>query len=130
MTIVKRLFANPAALLLMVVGVLSSCVAPPPGPGPGPSRPHPAPQMCSFEYAPVCGQSGNRTRTFSNACLARSDGFRVIHNGQCRRAEPPRACTMEHAPVCAVNGSRWRTFSNSCLASADGFRVVHQGSCR
>ncbi|WP_378950644.1 Kazal-type serine protease inhibitor domain-containing protein [Mesorhizobium sp. ANAO-SY3R2] len=86
--------------------------------------------MCSFEYAPVCGQRADRTQTFSNACLARADGFRVIHNGQCRRAEPPRACTMEFVPVCAVRGNRWQTFSNSCLARADGFRIVHQGQCR
>lgn len=126
MSFVKSLLVGPATLVAALVWVLSSCVPQSPGPGPGPSRP----QMCSFEYAPVCAQRGNTTRTFSNGCLARSDGFRVVHNGQCRRAEPPRACTMEYAPVCAVSGSRWRTFSNSCMARADDFRVVHQGRCR
>lgn len=122
----SSLRVKPAALLLMLAGILSACVPPPPGPGPGPSRP----QMCSFEYAPVCGQRADRTRTFSNACLARTDGFRVIHNGQCRPIRPQPACTMVYAPVCAVRGSRWRTFSNSCLARSDGFRIVHQGRCR
>ncbi|WP_018426864.1 Kazal-type serine protease inhibitor domain-containing protein [Hoeflea sp. 108] len=122
----NRLLANPVALMLMALGMLTACVPQSPGPGPGPSRP----QACTFEYAPVCGQRGDRTRTFSNACMARADGFRVIHNGQCRRPEQQTACPAIYMPVCAVNGARWRTFSNSCLARADNFRVLHQGGCR
>jgi len=90
---------------------------------PGPSRP----QMCTMEHAPVCGQRGNQSRTFSNACLARSEGFRVMHDGQCRASSMP--CTREFQPVCARQGSRTRTFDNSCLARSAGFTVQHRGEC-
>jgi hypothetical protein len=47
---------------------------------PGPPRP----AVCTREFAPVCAVRGDRTRSFNNACLARADGFRVIHAGRCR----------------------------------------------
>lgn len=122
---IPQLFFRTAAFLLLTLGVLSACV--PQSPGPTPSRPG---GMCTMENAPVCAQRGNQTRTFANGCIARNDGFRVLHNGECRRAEPQRACTMEYRPVCAIRGNRWQTFSNACLADADNFRVVHQGQCR
>jgi len=98
----------------------------------------PRPVACTMEHAPVCATRNNRQRTFSNACLARAENFRVISNGACRPAAsvrppaPPRpvACTMEHAPVCATRNNRRRTFSNACLARAEQFRVVHRGTCR
>ncbi|MDI7860886.1 hypothetical protein MRS76_02860 [Rhizobiaceae bacterium n13] len=57
------------------------CRREPVRPSPPAERP---PQACSREYAPVCGQRGNRTRTFGNACEARADGYRVIGRGECR----------------------------------------------
>jgi hypothetical protein len=125
----NRFLAKPVALLIVTLGTLSACVAEvsgPPRPLPGPSRP----QMCTFEHRPVCAQRGNSIRTFSNACLARVDGFRVVHQGQCRRPQTSVACPMNYMPVCAVSGTRWRTFSNSCLARTSGFRIAHQGRCR
>ena len=91
----------------------------------------PRPQACTREFAPVCGQRGNRRQTFSNACMARASGFAVVHRGQCAVSSPgrPIACTLEHAPVCARRGSRERTFSNACNAQAAGFLVVHRGGC-
>ncbi len=89
---------------------------------PGPSRP----QACTMERAPVCGQRGGRMSTFQNACIARSQGFRVLHTGECR---PIMACTREFQPVCGVRGGQSRTFDNSCLARASGFAVRHQGEC-
>jgi len=91
----------------------------------GPSRP---PQMCTMEHAPVCAQRGSLNRTFSNACLARADGFRVIHAGQC--SVVGQACTREFRPVCARRGNVTQTFDNQCLARTSGFSVVHQGQCR
>lgn len=41
------------------------------------------PQACTREYAPVCARAGRDTRTFSNACEARSANFRVIGSGRC-----------------------------------------------
>lgn len=93
------------------------------------------PQVCTFEHAPVCARRGSQLRTFTNACLARSSGFQVMHRGQCRRGSQsvparPVACTREFAPVCARRGNFSLTFDNACLARADGFRPIHSGRCR
>nr|WP_240545204.1 Kazal-type serine protease inhibitor domain-containing protein [Sinorhizobium fredii] len=96
---------------------------------PAPIRP---PQMCTMEFAPVCGERGNRLRTFPNACNARADGFRVLHRGECRpNVRPPveQACTREYAPVCGERGRLRRTFPNACEAGAAGFRIVRRGEC-
>jgi len=55
-----------------------------PGHHPRPPRPD-RPQACTREYAPVCAVRGHREKNFSNACMARADGYRVIADGQCRR---------------------------------------------
>ena len=41
------------------------------------------PQACTREYAPVCARNGRETRTFPNACEARSADYRVINSGRC-----------------------------------------------
>jgi Kazal-type serine protease inhibitor-like protein len=127
----KRISSRSIVLHLLAAGVLSACtVAVVDTP-----RPIPRPQACTFEYAPVCGQRGDRLRTFSNACLARAEGFRVVARGQCRRpasVRPPQsaACSREFVPVCALRGNRRQTFSNACMARVEGFRPLHQGRCR
>lgn len=118
------------------------CRRPPPmtsRPTPLPSRP----QVCTMEYAPVCGQRSGRVQTFSNACQAQAANFTVISRGQCRRQPgitvrpqrppPPRPggiCTREYRPVCGQRGSQLRTFSNTCEANNSGFRIIRQGACR
>ncbi|MEZ2131902.1 MULTISPECIES: Kazal-type serine protease inhibitor domain-containing protein [unclassified Sinorhizobium] len=93
-------------------------------------------QICTREFAPVCGRRGSQQRTFNNSCLARASGFQVMHRGQCRMSVsppiggPPFACTREFAPVCGRRGGQQRTFDNSCLARASGFQVMHRGQCR
>ena len=42
------------------------------------------PAICTREYAPVCARSGRRDRTFSNACMAKAEGYTVRYQGQCR----------------------------------------------
>lgn len=113
---------------------LSACVVepgpvrPPPGPGPGPGS-----ALCTREFQPVCARRGDQRRTFSNACLARTSGFHVIREGQCRApgsgGGQPQFCTREYRPVCARQGSRIRTFGNSCEANAAGWRVIAPGRC-
>jgi hypothetical protein len=113
-------------LMLAAAGLLAACTViveePRPVPRPG--------VACTFEYTPVCGRRGDRERTFSNACLARVEGFRVVHRGQCTRAPVrPSVCSREFNPVCAQRGSRRQTFTNACLARVEGFRVVSSGRC-
>ncbi len=159
--------------MLVILPALSACTADMgPGYGPGPEygtrpvpvrpapppRPRPPqPQMCTMEYAPVCGERGGRTQTFGNACQARNSGFQIVGRGECRagppmtpgpgpgprppRPRPPHEepmppqrpggiCTREYRPVCGERGREMRTFSNSCEAGNAGFRIVGQGECR
>lgn len=134
------------SLLLALGGLLlASCVVeeiPPPRPGPPPFPPG-GPAICTREYAPVCARRGGDLRTFSNGCMARSDGYRVVDRGPCRAVQPrpprpprpdrpdrpPTMCPMIYAPVCAGRGGVARTFGNECQARAEGFRVLRDGGC-
>ena len=129
-------------VLLLAAGamMLTSCVVEeaPPRPGPRPLPPS-APAMCTREYAPVCARRGNDLRTFSNSCMARADGYRVVDRGPCRTAPPSRPprpdqsrpvmCPMIYAPVCAGRAGVARTFGNECQAHAEGYRVLRAGRC-
>lgn len=154
-SVLKRLCAPLAALM-----VLSACsVAVDEGrPHHPPLRPN-QPQMCTLEYAPVCGVRNKSERTFSNSCQARAEGYRIVNNGQCRSSQsrpphmqqpnrpgrpggnwngnsgnnsnrPQAACTREYAPVCAKNRGRSQTFANSCVARSAGFNNMSNGACR
>jgi len=47
-------------------------------------RPEPAkPIACPQNFAPVCAAKGLQRRTFSNACLARAETYRVIRQQPC-----------------------------------------------
>ncbi|MEE4452696.1 hypothetical protein [Novosphingobium resinovorum] len=76
-----------SALGLAGVLVLAGCLETMPGPD-RPHRPPPPrdkPAMCTREYAPVCGVKRKQRQTFSNACMAKAEGFRVVASGDCRR---------------------------------------------
>ena len=128
-------FSGSVSVLLSSLALLlvASCTVIEEGPRPRPPW-QDRPTACTFEHAPVCGERRGDRETFSNACLARSQGFRVLHPGECRRGgnrPPPQAqfCTREYAPVCARRGSSFRTFSNRCEADRADFRVVRRGPC-
>ncbi|MDO9414791.1 Kazal-type serine protease inhibitor domain-containing protein [Pararhizobium sp.] len=87
-------------------------------------------QMCTMEYAPVCGKRGSRTQTFANACQAGANGYRITGRGECPQASQIRACTREYAPVCARSKGRVKTFGNACMAKSDDYRIIHRGPCR
>lgn len=122
-----------------------------------PPRPRPGPQVCTQEYAPVCARRGGDTRTFTNACYARANDYRILYRGECSRpggprppaqpnpppgsappgasnppgtsGRPPQVCTQEYGPVCARRGNDTRTFSSSCDAQAASYRVLYRGPC-
>lgn len=129
-------FARIAGGLAVAAVVLAGCtVVVDDGPGHRPPPPRPGgPAACTFEHAPVCAVRGRDRQTFSNACMARSDGYRVVHAGACRSGgpgpmPPPRACTREYAPVCARRGRDVRTFGNACEARAADYRIIGAGRC-
>lgn len=127
-------FARIAGGLAVAAMVLAGCtVVVDDGPGHRPPPPRPGgPTACTYEYAPACGERRGDRQTFPNACLARADGYRIVHAGTCRRGpdrEPPRACTREYAPVCAQRGRDVRTFGNACEARAADYRIIGAGRC-
>ena len=42
------------------------------------------PRFCTREYAPVCARLDRQDKTFSNACMARAEGYTIRYQGQCR----------------------------------------------
>lgn len=84
MPFVSRL-AGPIVLLL-AAGTLAACsVEVDQRPGGYDPRP---PQICTREYAPVCGERGRDRQTFANACEARSSGYGIIGRGECQFRRP------------------------------------------
>src|SRR5690606_24729584 len=89
------------------------------------------------------GQRGGDLQTFANTCEARSTGYRIVGEGECRR-EPQRpdnrpnrpdrdrdrACTREYAPVCGQRGRERQTFANACAARASGYDIKGRGECQ
>lgn len=128
----KRTAQRTAGLFVALMALSSCTVVVEEHRPPRPERPGP---ICTREYDPVCGERFGERRTFGNACLAESAGYRVVRHGECRRRpDRPRPdedqfCTKIFKPVCARRGPNVQTFSNECLAEAAGYRVVAQGPC-
>lgn len=119
------------SLILAFFGlILSACtvtVDEEPGRPPRPPRP----EMCPRIYEPVCAERFGDRETFSNSCVARSEGFAVLYGGQCRSRPPrPQACPRDYNPVCASKPGDRRTMPNACVARAEGYRVNYSGECR
>lgn len=121
--------------IITLAGLLAACVM---EEGPRPLPPEAGrPAACTFEYAPVCGERRGQRATYGNACMARAEGARIVHDGECRGGSagprppggPQQACTREYQPVCAVRRGERRTFGNACEAEAADHRIVHGGAC-
>lgn len=127
------MIARVGVLVLAAGALLSACTVEVQQPQPLPPAPGPEPGFCTREYVPVCARRGERYQTFSNSCLARESGFRIVSPGECRDGgRPPsnNVCPHNYDPVCARRGGDTRTFANSCRAEESGFRIVYPGECR
>lgn len=130
-------FAKVASVVSVAGTILASCVVVEEGPGMRPPPPLGPPpgrgEICTREYAPVCGERRGERQTFGNGCVANAEGFRIVHPGECRREtgwqREPQACTREYRPVCAERRGERRTFGNACTAEAEGYQPIRPGEC-
>ncbi len=108
-------------------------------------------QICTEDYAPVCGKDG---KTYPNACFASLAKSEVAYLGPCKVEENKTvqpeenktvevnvtseinvvpventsitACGPTQSPVCGKDG---KTYQNSCAAGAAKTEISHTGGC-
>ncbi|KAI8891623.1 hypothetical protein BC833DRAFT_626659, partial [Globomyces pollinis-pini] len=71
--------------------------------------------ICPAIFAPVCGSLKGVQTTYSNDCVAKAAGAKVLNKGECAEAV---ACPMIFAPVCGTLNGVPTTYSNDCVAKA------------
>ena len=88
---------------------------------------------CTMDYNPVCGCN---EKTYSNPCVAESNGVLSWVEGACESAKTPcidsskidpKPCTRDYRPVCGCDGE---TYSNACVAESNGVTSYSKGVCK
>jgi hypothetical protein len=80
---------------------------------------------CLSLFDPVCARKKNELVNYANACIAASEGAKVLAKGGC-----PQGCPMVYQPVCAedAQGVR-RNYGNACAAEKDGAKIIRNRRC-
>ena len=113
------------------------------------------PQVCTKEYKPVCGCTGE---TFANECMAHAAGVNIAAEGPCQKPcggptgllcgdgefcqydagtcgagnagiciDKPEACSKEYFPVC---GCDLVSYGNDCMRQLAGVSKAYDGECQ
>lgn len=77
---ISRVGFVPAAVLAVVLAAAAAT----PARAQDQTKSRPRPQICTEQWAPVCGKKNGVTKTYSNACFAAADGAAVVAQGPCR----------------------------------------------
>lgn len=99
--------------------------------------------VCTQEYAPVCGTRGGTDRTYSNLCMLESDGAELHYTGECVVCasgetfneatyscdEAPQECPAVYDPVCGALEGVIETYSNQCTLDAAGAVKLLDDAC-
>ena len=101
---------------------------------------NPRSQVCTREYAPVCGKlNNNALKTYDNACTACADeSVEEFYPAAC--AAPvmkacvgprPEVCTLDYTPVCGQKADgQTLTFGNACMACGESSVIGYSaGAC-
>lgn len=91
----------------------------------------PIAEMCTEQYAPVCGCND---KTYANACFAARDGVSVASQGECAPSSPP---PLAEGQLCGTRGVQgacgadlYCKFKSECGATdAGGSCVVRPKAC-
>jgi hypothetical protein len=89
---------------------------------------------CGAAAMPVCGVRKDGPKNYANACLARADGARMVHPGECQ----PILCwhvsseILFHQAMCGRDplNHALMTYPNRCAAEHAAANWVHDGPCR